>query len=134
MDLIELTTKNIEIEKYYQKIIIDYVGAICCFSGIVRQDKNKKICHLFYEAYIKLAKKNLAKIVTEIKNRYPVKKIVIVHRLGKVKPSECSLFVAMSSPHRKEGFLACEYCVEMIKKKIPIWKKEVFKDGSFQWK
>ena len=36
------------------------------------------------------------------------------------------------SPHRKEGFLACEYCVEMIKKKIPIWKKEVFKDGSFQ--
>ena len=133
MDL-KLTTKNLEIEKYYQKIIIDYVGAICCFSGIVRQDKNKKICHLFYEAYIKLAKKNLAKIVTEIKNRYPVKKIVIVHRLGKVKPSECSLFVAMSSPHRKEGFLACEYCVEMIKKKIPIWKKEVFKDGSFQWK
>ena len=57
-----------------------------------------------------------------------------MHRLGKVKPSECSLFVAMSSPHRKEGFLACEYCVEMIKKKIPIWKKEVFKDGSFQWK
>ncbi len=134
MDLIELTTKNIEIEKYYQKTMAEYTGAICCFSGIVRQSKNKKICHLFYEAYTQLAKKNLEKIITEIKACYPVKKVTIVHRIGEVKPCECSLFVAVSSPHRSESFLACEACVEMIKKKTAIWKKEVFKNNSYHWK
>ena len=84
MDLIELTTKNIEIEKYYLKTMAEYTGAICCFSGIVRQSENKKIRHLFYETYTQLAKKNLEKIITKIKNRYPIKKVVIVHRIGEV--------------------------------------------------
>ncbi len=134
MDVIELTTTPIKIEQYYQKVVCDYVGAVCCFSGIVRQDEEGKIQHLFYEAYSELAKKNFKKIIAKIKPCYSIKKMIIVHRLGEVKLRECSLFVAISSPHRSESFLACEQCVEMIKKQATIWKKEVFKDGSFQWK
>ena len=100
----------------------------------MRQDEEDKIQHLFYEAYSELAKKKIKKIIAKIKPCYSVKKMIIVHRLGKVNPCECSLFVAISSPHRNESFLACEQCVEMIKKQATIWKKEVFKDGSFQWK
>ena len=60
-----------------------------------------------------------------------LERILVWSRLGKVKPSECSLFVAMSSPHRKEGFLACEYCVEMIKKKSLFGKKKFLKTVHF---
>jgi molybdopterin synthase catalytic subunit len=132
--MIKITHKEIDFANYYQQINHEQCGAICAFFGNVRQgDFSEKIEYIFYDSYEKAAKKELQNITEQIKTQFPIKKVIIVHRLGKVLPSQTSLLVLVSAPHRKESFAACEKIIEKIKEVVPIWKKEVFKNQSY-WK
>jgi molybdopterin synthase catalytic subunit len=98
-----------------------------------------KVVTLEYEAYDEMAKKEMANICFEIRQRWPdVKHIAMHHRLGLVPVKEASVVIAISSPHRKSSLEALPFALDELKKSVPVWKKEFYKAGSgessSQWK
>jgi len=87
--------------------------------------------HLVYEAYPEMAGRVLAQIAGEMRRRWGLGRIAIVHRLGRVNPAEASILIVVSSPHRPEAFEAGRYAIERVKQVLPVWKKEVLEDGAF---
>ena len=85
---------------------------------------------LEYHAYDEMAVAEIRKIATEAQNRWPVRKMVIWHRLGIVKIGEASVVIAVACPHRGEAFKACEFVIDSLKKTVPIWKREIYKGGQ----
>tara|TARA_B100001750_G_scaffold167208_1_gene135699 strand:+ start:543 stop:839 length:297 start_codon:yes stop_codon:yes gene_type:complete len=77
-----------------------------------------------------MADQTLKQIVNEINERWSIRDVAIAHRLGRLEIGDISLVVAVSAPHRKDAFLACQYSVDRIKQIVPIWKKEMFEDGE----
>ncbi|MEM0141379.1 MAG: molybdenum cofactor biosynthesis protein MoaE [Thermoplasmatales archaeon] len=109
-------------------------GAIVMFEGIVRKyEGNKELSFLYYEAEQAMAEKELMKILMEAKARYAIQDAMAVHRIGRLMPGERSLLVKVASSHRKEGFEACLFIVDELKERVPIWKKDIYKDGTEQW-
>jgi len=106
-------------------------GAVVSFTGTTRSpNKGRDVRYLEYEAYSPMAEKILAKIATELRQRWELGRIAIVHRLGRVYPAENSLLIVVSSPHRPEAFAASRQALERIKKVLPVWKKEYLQDGE----
>ena len=87
---------------------------------------------LFYEAYVPMAEKMMARIGTEIQERWPrVKAVSILHRIGRCDIEEPTVLIAVATPHRDDGcFEACRYAIERLKAIVPIWKKENWRDGE----
>ncbi|NIT13423.1 MAG: molybdenum cofactor biosynthesis protein MoaE [Candidatus Dadabacteria bacterium] len=110
-------------------------GASFIFSGIVRSDRSEKgiVSAIIYECYKDMAEKEIEKIRSETLKKFAVNMIYIKHRIGRVYVGESSLIVAVLSAHRKEGIKAVDYIIDEIKKKVPIWKKEIFEDGTHRW-
>ena len=109
-------------------------GAVVLFLGTVREltGEHVTVC-LDYEAYAPMAEKKLAEIEAEVRRRWPVGEVAIVHRLGRLAVGEVSVAVAVSCPHRGEAFAACQFAIDTLKELVPIWKKENAPDGSGQW-
>ena len=103
------------------------MGAVNYFSGIVREgEEGKKIKAINYEAFEKMVLHQFDLILNEIEERWPIESIRLVHRIGKVNVSESSLWVEVVSPHRNEAFEACQWLIDEMKKKVPIWKHPIF--------
>jgi len=101
------------------------------FLGTTRNhSKGKKVVRLEYEAYSPMALRMMSEIESEIRKRWNIQKISIVHRIGAVPVMEASVAIAVSAAHRKEAFEACRYAIDELKKRVPIWKKEIFEDGE----
>jgi len=106
-------------------------GAVVSFAGTTRTpNKGRTVRYLEYEAYSAMAGKTLNKIAAEMRERWELGRIAIVHRLGRVYPAETSLVIVVSAPHRNEAFEASRYALERIKKVLPVWKKEYLEDGE----
>ena len=112
------------------------VGAQSTFSGRVRADKiaGKKVHKIRYEHYLEMSEPGLRRIGESACRKYRVEAIYILHSEGDVPVSGISLFILVSSRHRKDAIEACSFVLEEIKNKAPIWGKEFFKDESFSWK
>ncbi|MGC8547212.1 MAG: molybdenum cofactor biosynthesis protein MoaE [Thermoplasmata archaeon] len=109
-------------------------GAIIIFRGIVRKkESGKDIAYLHYEAEIDLAEVELKKILEEAKNNFKIIDASAIHRIGDIRPGEESLFVSVLSEHREEGFRCCMFIVDSIKNRLPIWKQDVYEDGTKKW-
>ena len=106
-------------------------GAISTFIGTTRIDETggASVEHLEYEAYRPMADRKLEEIGAEIEERWDVREVSIVHRLGRVDPGEPSVVIVVSSPRRGPAFEASRYAIERIKEMVPIWKREVWSDG-----
>ena len=105
-------------------------GAVVVFEGIVRNNsRGNAVSHLEYEAYEPLARKQLNVIVEEAAAKWSVL-CAIAHRIGRVDAGDCSVVVAVSSPHRGDAFDACRWLMESLKSSVPIWKKEFVADGA----
>jgi molybdopterin synthase catalytic subunit len=106
-------------------------GAVATFIGTTRVDESsgEKVEYLEYEAYRPMADKKLEEIGGEIKKRWEVGHVTIVHRLGRVEPGEPSVVIVVTSPRRVPAFEASRYAIERIKEIVPIWKREVWSDG-----
>ena len=129
--MIRIGEEKIEPVRLLEKLQIDGDGAILTFSGIVRTPNlGKEVLYLDYECYLSMAERVLRSIEEETRERFLIDDVIIHHRIGRVYPREISLFCAVSSRHRKEGFDALKFIVESIKRRVPIWKKEHFEDGS----
>lgn len=99
------------------------VGGLVTFQGIVRdKEGGTKISGIEYEAFFEMAEHQFRKILKEIEKRWPIEGVRIVHRVGYVQAGEPSLWVEVSAAHRREAFEACEYLIDQMKVRVPIWK------------
>ncbi len=106
-------------------------GAVATFVGTTRVDESSgaSVEYLEYEAYRPMADRKLEKIGAEIRERWEVGHVSIVHRLGRVAPGEASVAIVVATPRRGPAFEASRYAIERIKEIVPIWKREVWSDG-----
>lgn len=131
--MIKITEKPIDVQKVIDTASSLGAGAVNVFIGTVRNTANgKNVVWLEYEAYESMAVAEIRKIIDEASHRWPLLGWAVSHRIGTLKPNEISVVVAVSSPHRKESFEACQFIIDTLKAKAPIWKKEVFEDGE-EW-
>ena len=106
-------------------------GAMVVFDGFVRNNyKGQQTLYLEYEAYEPMALAKMREIGAEIRAKFPVHRLAIVHRLGRLEIGETSVFIAVSSAHRAAAFDACRYAIDTLKRVVPIWKKEYFAGGA----
>jgi MoaE-MoaD fusion protein len=106
-------------------------GAIVTFAGTVRgMARGRAVEALEYEAYAPAAERMMARIGDEIRERWAIDHVAIVHRTGRLEVGETSVIIAVASPHRAEAFDACRYAIDRIKEIVPIWKKEFYADGE----
>jgi molybdopterin synthase catalytic subunit len=106
-------------------------GAVALFEGTARTpSRGREVRYLEYEAYQPMALAQMERIVEEARGRWPVTEVFLHHRLGRVEVGEVSVVAVASAPHRAEAFEACRHLIERLKADVPIWKKEVFADGS----
>ncbi|MDE3095931.1 MAG: molybdenum cofactor biosynthesis protein MoaE [Chloroflexota bacterium] len=111
----------------------DECGAVVLFYGVVRnENRGRSVRYLEYDAYEPMALKKLRAVADEVRAKFPVTGVGVLHRIGRLEVGETSLLVAVSAGHRREAFEACHYAVDRIKETVPIWKKEVWEDGS-EW-
>lgn len=127
----EITREPIKIEEVYQKVVRREAGAVTTFVGTVRElTHGKKTLYLEYEAYESMALKKMRQIVGEMKEKWPVLEVVIVHRVGRLDITDIAIAIAVSSPHRPDAYEANRYALERVKEMVPIWKKEHWEDGE----
>ena len=130
-DRIELTRDVIPNAAIAREVRADEDGAVATFDGCVRNHSHgRATLHLEYEAYESMALAKMREIAAHIHKAYPIDRIAIVHRLGRLEIGETSVFIAVSSAHRAAAFDACRYAIDTLKKTVPIWKKEFFADGA----
>ncbi len=111
----------------------DESGAVTLFYGVVRNENlGRNVMYLEYDAYPEMAVKKMREVAAEVRAKYNVTGVGVLHRTGRLEIGETSLLVAVSSGHRKEAFEACHFAVDRIKQIVPVWKKEVFEGGE-QW-
>jgi len=129
--MFEITREPLDPAPLVAAVRRDDSGAVTLFYGVVRNENLGRAVHyLEYDAYPEMAIKKMREVAEEIQTRFPVTGIGILHRIGRLEIGETSLLVAVSSGHRKESFEACHYAVDRIKQIVPVWKKEVWEDGS----
>ena len=130
MTNIQLTEHPINVAEVIQSVESAEAGAVNVFIGTVRnQTDQRPVVRLEYEAYDTMALREMEKIAQAVLQRWPVKKIALHHRKGTLQIGEVAVIIAVATPHRQQGFEACQYAIDTLKKTVPIWKKEVFRDG-----
>lgn len=106
-------------------------GAAVVFEGVVRNNtRGRRTLYLDYEAYEAMALKQMEVLSTEARSRFAVRAVTLVHRLGRLEIGETSVLIVVASAHRGPAFEACRWIIDTLKKTVPIWKKEYFKDGA----
>lgn len=130
-----LTAKPILPEAFFLLKPPLLAGAAATFFGMVREDRhgNKHVVKLEYHSYASMADRRIRAIREEAMARWGLIDARILHRVGTLLPGETAIAVAAISGHRAEAFAACEEIVEHMKHTVPIWKKECFSDGTFEW-
>ncbi|MGO4497925.1 molybdenum cofactor biosynthesis protein MoaE [Paenibacillus sp. 2RAB27] len=132
--LYEITDSTIDVVSVTSKVNHPNHGASLAFIGTTREmTYGQRTVLLEYEAYVPMALKTMASIGEEINAKWPGTLCAITHRLGKVAIAEASVVIAVSSPHRADCYDASRYAIERLKQIVPIWKKEIWEDGS-EWK
>ena len=132
--MFRLTDQPIDVLAVQSAVTDPKNGAVLLFVGVTRDHfEGRKVTHLSYEAYSEMAVAALEQIGTEAKRRWPGSKIAIVHRLGTVPEGEASVVIGTSTPHRASCYEVNRFAIETLKQTVPIWKKEMYEDGS-QWK
>jgi molybdopterin synthase catalytic subunit len=128
----DVTTGSIDARELEAAVTHPGAGAICTFSGIVRDSsRGQSVTHLEYEAYAEMAVPQMRHIGQEIKDRWPGARVAMAHRTGRLEIGEISVIVVVSAPHREEAIMACKWGIDRLKESVPIWKKEHAADGTF---
>jgi molybdopterin synthase catalytic subunit len=132
--MIALTREPIDHAALTEQVRGPHCGAVVTFLGTVRDLTGEQVTvALDYEAYPGMAEKKLAEIEADVRGRWPVGDVVMVHRLGRLAVGEVSVAVAVSCPHRADAFAACRHAIDRLKELVPIWKCEHGADGKTDW-
>ena len=121
-------------EKERRRESCDGTGAVVVFEGVVRNlNDGREVKSLEYEAMESLAVKEGTRIIEEARDKFPIHGAVCVHRVGHLQLGDIAIRVEVQAAHRKEAFAACQYIVDEVKARVPIWKKEHYVDGDSEW-
>jgi len=131
-DLVALTETPLSAQALVAAVEEGGAGAIVLFSGVVRdQTGGRRVKFLEYEAHATMAVAKMREIAMAARARFPgIRKLAIVHRIGRLEIGESSVLIAVSTAHRGEAFEACRFAIDTLKATVPIWKKEYFEDGE----
>jgi MoaE-MoaD fusion protein len=130
-DLFEITREPIDITSLRARLLEGDSGAVVIFDGVARDNtKGRRTLYLEYEGYEPMALRTMEQIGREVRERWSINRVGIVHRLGRTAITESSVVIIVTSAHRKIAFEACHYAIDRLKKIVPIWKKEYFEDGA----
>ncbi len=135
--LIELVCAPIDVARLRRFMNGDEsCGAVNTFDGIVRahrDDRHGNLVRLDYEAYPEMALRQMHRIAEEAMSRWPIGRLAMAHRLGAISLGEVSVALAVACPHRRESFEACRFLIDVLKRDVPIWKRDVYEDGFVEW-
>jgi MoaE-MoaD fusion protein len=130
-DLIELVRQPIRVAEIVAMMKAPADGAVLAFEGIVRDHSGtRRTLFLDYEAYESMALLKLRELAADMRDRFRIDRLALIHRLGRLEIGETSVLVAVSAAHRGAAFDACRYGIDTLKKTVPIWKKEHFEGGA----
>ncbi len=128
---IALTRERIDAEELVAAAKRGEDGAVVVFDGIVRNHtRGRQTLYLDYEAYEEMALKQMKELAEQARERFGVRQVTLVHRLGRLDVGESSVLIVVASAHRGAAFDACRWLIDTLKKTVPIWKKETFVDGA----
>ena len=109
-------------------------GAVTLFVGTVRnENEGRSVTGIEYNAYREMAERELGRIVDESGHRFDGVRVALLHRLGYLMVGEASVAIAVAHPHRAKALDASRYIIEALKKRVPIWKREHYEDGTREW-
>ena len=109
-------------------------GGYVSFEGWVRDhNEGQEVTRLEYEAFEELAVKEGERILAEAQNRFPIRRALCIHRVGSLDLTDMAVWVGVSSVHRGEAFDACRFIIDEVKHRVPIWKKEHYRNGDSGW-
>lgn len=130
-DIFEITREPIDISDLRARLLEGDSGAVVIFDGVARNNtKGRRTLYLEYEGYEPMALRTMEQIGREVHERWPINRVGIIHRLGRIDTTESSVVIIVTSAHRKIAFEACHFAIDRLKKIVPIWKKEYFEDGA----
>lgn len=128
---IQIVRERIDTEAVVKRLKRPQDGAAVIFDGIVRDNtRGRRTLYLDYEAYEAMALKQMESLAREARERFAVRGVSIVHRLGRLKIGETSVLIVVAAAHRGAAFEACRWVIDTLKQTVPIWKKEYFEDGA----
>ena len=126
-----LVRNRIDTAEIIEKLKAPPDGAVVAFEGIVRNHSgNQTTLYLEYEAYEAMAVAKMREIGEQMRERFPIRRFAIIHRLGRLEIGETSVLIVVCSAHRAAAFDACRFGIDTLKSTVPIWKKEFFCDGA----
>jgi len=132
--MITITEKPIDSKRLKDELSNDKAGAIVIFEGWVRNhNENKSVDALEYSAYQALCYNEAEIIFNEVQSKFDILAVSGIHRVGKLSIGDIAVFVGVTSKHRKAAFMACEYVIDQLKIRLPIWKKEYYTSGENHW-
>ncbi|HVT91110.1 MAG TPA: molybdenum cofactor biosynthesis protein MoaE [Tepidisphaeraceae bacterium] len=135
-DRIEILATDLSWDEAVKSVSDGRAGGIDVFLGTTRAEKaadGRDLIALDYEAYEQMALDQMKALAARAREKWPIVKIAMLHRVGRVLIGEPSVVIAVSTPHRADAFEACRFLIDELKKDIAIWKKEVWSDGSASW-
>jgi len=131
--LADVVDRGITVGEVSAVVATDQDGAVVTFAGVVRDhDGGKGVTALEYERHPS-AGAVIAEVARTIADAHPEVRIAVLHRVGALVVGDVALAAAVSSPHRAEAFAACGALVDLVKERVPIWKRQQFTDGSDEW-
>jgi molybdopterin synthase catalytic subunit len=136
IDWVQITADPIDSAEAIAFVTDPAAGAIDVFLGTTRAERNAaghELVALDYEAYEAMALQQMQELARRARERWPICKIAILHRVGRVAVGQSSVIIAVSTPHRADSFAACQFMIDNLKADIAIWKKEVWDDGKTTW-
>lgn len=129
-----LTRDHLSIGELVAEVASAQCGGTCVFLGTVRDGPEERgVKAIEYSAYEEMVEGEFGRLVTDARSRWPAVRIAVRHRLGTIAAGEASIAIATAAPHRAEAFEACRYVIEEVKRRVPVWKKELRTDGSEVW-
>lgn len=130
-DIFQLVREPIDARSIADALKTPADGALVVFDGFVRDNcKGHTTLYLEYEAYEPMAYRKMREIGAHLHKHCAIRRLAIVHRLGRLELGETSVLIAVSAAHRAAAFDACRYAIDALKRRVPIWKKEYFADGA----
>jgi molybdopterin synthase catalytic subunit len=131
--MIEITDQPIDVQNIIATASKKEAGAVNTFIGTVRNSTSgNKVTRLEYEAYEPMAISEIQKIMDQASEQWKLTCYGVSHRVGVLMPGEIAVVVAVSTPHRKDSFAACQFIIDTLKQTVPIWKREFFENGD-EW-